>query len=137
MREFVDQLLFVTELGEQLRAILPEIFTAEAEALAGPKGRHQRERTHHHWGRTATELTFGGRRIQVARPRVRSCEGQEAVLPAVARWRCVPGAGSADGAGARADPAGRVHPRLCGQPGGGAAGDAEPGDEQERVEPDA
>lgn len=66
---------------------LQAVFTAEAEALAGPKGRHQRERTHHHWGRTATELTFGGRRIQVARPRVRSCDGQEAVLPAVAAWR--------------------------------------------------
>ena len=59
---------------------LQAVFAAEAEALAGPKGRHQRERTYHHWGRTATELTFGGRRIQVARPRVRSCEGQEAVL---------------------------------------------------------
>ena len=52
-----------------------------------PKGKHQVDRTHHHWGRTATELTFGGRRIQVARPRVRSRAGQEAVLPAVAAWR--------------------------------------------------
>jgi putative transposase len=66
---------------------LHAVFRAEAEALAGPKGRHQRARTHHHWGHTATELTFGGRRIQVARPRVRSCAGQEAVLPAVAAWR--------------------------------------------------
>ena len=66
---------------------LQAVFTAEAEALAGPKGRQQRARTHHHWGQTATELTFGGRRIQVARPRVRSCAGQEAVLPAVAAWR--------------------------------------------------
>jgi transposase-like protein len=66
---------------------LQAVFTAEAEALAGPKGKHQPERTHHHWGRTATELTFGGRRIQVARPRVRSCAGHEAILPAVAAWR--------------------------------------------------
>ena len=66
---------------------LQAVFTAEAEALAGPKGKHQPERTHHHWGRTGTELTFGGRRIQVARPRVRSCAGQEVVLPAVAAWR--------------------------------------------------
>jgi len=66
---------------------LQTVFRAEAEALAGPKGKHQAARTHHHWGRTATELTFGGRRIQVARPRVRSREGQEAVLPAVAAWR--------------------------------------------------
>ena len=66
---------------------LEAVFAAEAEALAGPKGKHQAERTHHHWGHTSTELTFGGRRIQVARPRVRSCDGQEAVLPAVAAWR--------------------------------------------------
>jgi putative transposase len=51
---------------------LQPVFKAEAEALPGPKGKHQAERTHHHWGRAATELTFGGRRIQVARPRVRS-----------------------------------------------------------------
>ena len=66
---------------------LEAVFAAEAEALAGPKGKHHAERTHHHWGHTSTELTFGGRRIQVARPRVRSCDGQEAVLPAVAAWR--------------------------------------------------
>ena len=66
---------------------LEAVFAAEAEVLAGPKGKHQAERTHHHWGRTATELTFGGRRIQLDRPRVRSCEGAEAVLPAVAAWR--------------------------------------------------
>ena len=66
---------------------LQEVFAAEAEALAGPKGQHQAERTHHHWGHTPTELTLGGRRIQVARPRVRSTAGQEAVLPSVATWR--------------------------------------------------
>ena len=66
---------------------LQAVFKAEAEALAGPKGQHDAGRTHHHWGATATELTFGGRRLQVARPRVRSMEGTEAVLPAVAAWR--------------------------------------------------
>lgn len=80
-----------THLLEWVHAVgigaLQAVFTAEAEARAGPKGRHQRARTHHHWGCTATELTFGGRRIQMIRPRVRSCEGQKAVLPAVAAWR--------------------------------------------------
>jgi len=60
---------------------LQEVFAAEAEGLAGPKGQHQVERTHHHWGRTATELTFGGRRIQVVRPRVRSTEGRKRSCP--------------------------------------------------------
>ena len=68
-------------------AALDEVFRAEAVALAGPKGRHQTSRTHHHWGTAATELTFGGRRVQVRRPRVRGTSGGEATLPSVARFR--------------------------------------------------
>jgi transposase-like protein len=68
-------------------AALDEVFRAEAVALAGPKGRHQAQRTHHHWGTTATELTFGGRRLHVDRPRVRRTAGGEATLPSVAAFR--------------------------------------------------
>src|SRR6266498_2251369 len=50
-------------------AALDELFREEAVALAGPKGRHQSERTHHHWGTAATELTFGGRAPAGAGPR--------------------------------------------------------------------
>jgi putative transposase len=68
-------------------AALDELFREEAVTLAGPKGRHQAPRTHHHWGTTATELTFGGRRVQVRRPRVRGLTGGEATLPSVAAFR--------------------------------------------------
>src|SRR5437762_840461 len=68
-------------------AALDELFREEAVALAGPKGRHKRPRTHHHWGTAATELTFGGRRVQVRRPRVRPTIGGEATLPSVAAFR--------------------------------------------------
>src|SRR6266481_4590739 len=68
-------------------AALDELFREEAVAVAGPKGRQQAARTHHHWGTTATELTFGGRRVQVPRPRVRGTSGGEATLPSVARFR--------------------------------------------------
>jgi hypothetical protein len=68
-------------------AALDELFREEAVALAGPKGRHQPQRTHHHWGTAATELTFGGRRVQVHRPRVRQTAGGEATLPSVAAFR--------------------------------------------------
>lgn len=68
-------------------AALDAVFREEAVALAGPKGRHQAARTHHHWGTTATELTFGGRRVQVRRPRVRGTTGGEATLPSVAVFR--------------------------------------------------
>jgi transposase-like protein len=68
-------------------AALDHLFQEEAVALAGPKGEHQPARTHHHWGTTATELTFGGRRLQVPRPRVRERNGREATLPSVATFR--------------------------------------------------
>ena len=68
-------------------AALDAVFREEAEAVAGPKGRHQAARTHHHWGTTSTELTLGGRRIQVRRPRVRGRDGQEVTLPTVAACR--------------------------------------------------
>src|SRR2546422_3026488 len=68
-------------------AALDELFREEAVALAGPKGRHQPQRAHHHWGTAATELTFGGRRVQVPRPRVRPTAGGEATLPSVAVFR--------------------------------------------------
>jgi hypothetical protein len=66
-------------------AALDERFREEAVALAGPKGRHQSERTHHHWGTAATELTFGGRRVQVRRPRVRQTAAAE--KRRCPRWR--------------------------------------------------
>src|SRR5689334_16804677 len=50
---------------------LDEVFRADAEALTGPKGKHQDGRTHHYWGSTRSELPFGGQRIIVERPRVR------------------------------------------------------------------
>ena len=50
----------------------------DAEEIAGLKGKHEKERTHNHWGSTNGELSFGGRRIQVSRPRVRSKSGEEA-----------------------------------------------------------
>jgi transposase-like protein len=68
-------------------AALDALFRAEATERAGPKGQHQAARTPHHWGTTATELTFGGRRVQLARPRVRGTDGREATLPSVAAFR--------------------------------------------------
>ena len=66
---------------EQGLTSLHELLRADAEELAGPKGKHEKERTHYHWGSTNGELSFGGRRIQVSRPRVRSKSGKEASLP--------------------------------------------------------
>ena len=79
-----DLMQWVQELG---LAALQEVFEADALAIAGSKGEHRPDRTHHRWGTTGTELPFGGRRIKVRRPRVRSKSGQEVSLPSVERFQ--------------------------------------------------
>lgn len=71
-------LAFVYQQGLEA---LEQMLQAEADAIAGPKGKHLPDRTHHHWGSTQTSLPMGGRRIVVERPRVRGKDGGEAVLP--------------------------------------------------------
>lgn len=74
-------------LHEQGLEALNSLLLGEAEALAGRKGEHREDRTHYRWGRTKGELSFGGRRIQVERPRVRSKDGKEASLPSFDAFR--------------------------------------------------
>jgi transposase-like protein len=79
-----DLMEWVQDLG---LTALQEVFEADATTIAGPKGEHRADRTHHRWGTTGTELPFGGRRIKVPRPRVRSKSGQEVGLPSVERFQ--------------------------------------------------
>jgi putative transposase len=67
---------------------LDELFRADAEAIAGVKGKHRADRRHHHWGKADAELDFGGRRVRVKRPRVRERGGREVPLPSVEAFRC-------------------------------------------------
>lgn len=62
-------------------AALDELLRDDAEKLAGRKGHREPGRTRNHWGTTPGELTFGGRRVQIARPRVRDREDGEVALP--------------------------------------------------------
>ncbi len=82
---------------EQGLTALHLLLREDAEEIAGLKGKHEKERTHNHCGSTNGELSFGGRRIQVSRPRVRSKSGEEASLPHFEAFReedplpgCVP-----------------------------------------------
>ena len=75
---------FVQQMG---MLALRELFDGEAEMIAGPKGKHVLNRTHHHWGTTRTPLPFGGRHVVVERPRVRRKGGGEEVLPSVEAFR--------------------------------------------------
>lgn len=79
-----DLMNWVHEVG---LAALSELLHGEAEAIAGPKGKHRADRTHHHWGHASAELAFGGRRIGVQRPRVRERSGSEVQLPSVEHFR--------------------------------------------------
>jgi len=49
--------------------------------LVGQKGRHQPERQAYRHGHEPSSLTLGGRKVVVDKPRVRSCQGEEVVLP--------------------------------------------------------
>ena len=49
--------------------------------LCGAKGSHDSERKAVRWGKTSSEVTLGGRRIPITRPRVRNVEGGEQSLP--------------------------------------------------------
>jgi transposase-like protein len=79
-------LAFVQQIG---LLAFRELLEAEAVQIAGPKGKHNASRTHHHWGTAETVLPFGGRHAVVERPRVRGKGkgGQEVELPSVAAAR--------------------------------------------------
>lgn len=79
-----DLMSWVHEVGLEA---LSEMLHGEAEAIAGPKGRHRPDRTHHRWGHARSELAFGGRRVSVPRPRVRLRSGGEVQLPSVEHFR--------------------------------------------------
>lgn len=79
-------LAFVQQIG---LLAFRELLEGEAATIAGPKGKHHGQRTHHHWGTAPTPLPFGGRHVVVQRPRVRSKGkgGTEVELPSVAAAR--------------------------------------------------
>src|SRR5712691_3405375 len=61
-------------------AVVHELFEAEVTRLAGPKGKHDPERRAYRHGQEARQVTLGGRRVQVDKPRVRSVDDAEVEL---------------------------------------------------------
>jgi putative transposase len=55
--------------------VLHELIEAEVEEVVGPKGKHIRDRTAVRHGHEGGEVTLGGRRVPVDRPRARSVDG--------------------------------------------------------------
>jgi transposase-like protein len=60
-------------------AVLHETLEWEVDRVVGPKGRHDRDRTAKRHGHTRGEVTLGGRRLPVERPRVRSADDRAEV----------------------------------------------------------
>jgi putative transposase len=59
--------------------VLAELLEEEVDEVVGPKGRHNAQRRAVRHGHESGEVTLGGRRVQVERPRVRSADGSEEV----------------------------------------------------------
>jgi transposase-like protein len=63
--------------------VMTALMDADVAALAGPRGRHNRERVAVRHGTQAGSVTLGGRRVGIERPRVRAVGGSgELAVPA-------------------------------------------------------
>jgi putative transposase len=56
--------------------VLEELMAEEVEDVCGPKGRHDPDRTAYRHGTDDGEVTLGGRRVPVERPRMRTKDGE-------------------------------------------------------------
>jgi putative transposase len=59
--------------------VLEELMAEEVDDVVGPKGKHNAERTAVRHGHEAGEVTLGGRRVEVQRPRVRTAGSESEV----------------------------------------------------------
>src|SRR4051794_14302515 len=57
--------------------VLHELLEAEVDEVVGPKGRHIPDRAAVRHGHQDGEVTLGGRRVPVSRPRARTVDGGE------------------------------------------------------------
>src|SRR3954464_13535072 len=59
--------------------VLHELLEAEVDEVVGPKGRHIPDRTAVRHGHENGEVTLGGRRVPVSRPRARTADGEREI----------------------------------------------------------
>ncbi len=59
--------------------VLHEIMEAEVDEVVGPKGRHLSDRAAVRHGHANGEVTLGGRRVPVSRPRARTADGEREI----------------------------------------------------------
>src|SRR3954464_11095332 len=89
---------------------LHELLEAEVDEVVGPKGKHNPDRVAVRHGHDDGEVTLGGRRVPVSRPRTRTADGdREVELKTYAHFR---GARPAHRGGPLADARGRLDASL-------------------------
>ncbi|HEY5180282.1 MAG TPA: IS256 family transposase, partial [Dermatophilaceae bacterium] len=85
MGEIADDMregLLALAVGAGLQ-VMASLMEADVAAVCGPRGRHDPERTAVRHGRERGSVTLGGRRVGVARPRMRAADGAgEVPVPA-------------------------------------------------------
>lgn len=59
--------------------VMAELIEEEVDEVVGPKGKHNPDRSAVRHGHEAGEVTLGGRRVGVQRPRVRTADGEHEV----------------------------------------------------------
>jgi putative transposase len=59
--------------------VLHELMENEVDEVVGPRGKHKPDRTAVRHGREAGEVSLGGRRVPVSRPRARTADGEHEV----------------------------------------------------------
>jgi putative transposase len=57
--------------------VLEELMAEEVEEVCGPRGRHDPDRVAYRHGSDEGEVTLGGRRVPVTRPRMRTKDGEQ------------------------------------------------------------
>ena len=81
----VREALYDTVIGTGL-ACVNEVLEAERVRFCGVRYQHQAQRQALRAGTVASSLVLGGRRVKVPRPRARSLDGHELVLPSWQAW---------------------------------------------------
>lgn len=93
--EVIDAEALASRAGEGLLAlsmelgleVLRQMLDADATALAGPKGKHQNDRSAYRHGTEKSRVVMGGEKVSVERPRIRSVEGVELPIPTLSLFQ--------------------------------------------------
>jgi putative transposase len=85
LRDVVGEAQFDTVIVAGV-GFVGEVLEEERTALCGPRYQRDPQRQALRAGRLSSSLSLGGRRVEIERPRVRSVDGHEIILPSWRAW---------------------------------------------------